>query len=245
MQVAILVGGLGTRLRGVVSGLPKAMAPVAGRPFLEHQVLGLKERGFTRILLLVGYLANPIIEYFGDGSSLGVEISYSKEPEQLGTAGALKNAEESLDETLLLLNGDTHLELDYDRFIGFHQKNRALITIALLQVEDASRYGSVGLDVDGKVMAFSEKSGGAPGLINGGAYVMERQVLASIEPARPISLEKEVIPALIGRSASVYGFVSGGRFIDIGTPDDYARADSYFTWRHDDGYIEGGQRGRN
>ncbi|MCL5291370.1 MAG: nucleotidyltransferase family protein [Actinobacteria bacterium] len=229
MQVAILAGGLGTRLREAVKDLPKSMAPIDSRPFLECQLAYLKGKGFTEILLLVGYLADVIVDHFGDGSSLGLKISYSREEDQLGTGGALKNAEELLDSSFLVLNGDTFFDVDYNELIRFHREKDALITIALVSVADSSRYGAVGLDEDGRILAFAEKAGDGPGLVNGGVYVVDKRVLAHIQKDRRVSLEKEVIPRLLGEGERVFGLVMPGCFIDIGTPESYDFAKRYFA----------------
>lgn len=228
MQTVILAGGLGTRLRKAVNGIPKSMAPVAGRPFLEHQLLHLKDKGFSEIVLLIGYLSEAIVDHFGDGSSLGLKIAYSKEGEPLGTAGALKNAESLLDNSFLLLNGDTFLDVDYNDLIRLHFERAALVTVAVVEAGDSSRYGSIVLGEEGRIEAFSEKKETGPGLINGGIYVVSKNVLAYISPRERTSLESEVIPRLVDEGKPVYGVIVKGYFVDIGTPESYRSADAHF-----------------
>ncbi len=228
MQAAILAGGFGTRLRKAIGGMPKSMAPIAGRPFLEHQLLHLKANGFTEAVLLVGYLSDMIVDHFGDGSSLGLKVIYSKEDRPLGTGGALKNAEHLLEDSFLLLNGDTFLDADYRDLVRFHFDKAAIATIALVDAGDKSRYGSVALRKDGGIEAFSEKKEAGPGLINGGVYVVNKDILSFIPPGRQVSLEGEVIPKLVGAGKPVFGLVIEGYFVDIGTPESYRSADLHF-----------------
>ena len=151
MQVVILAGGAGTRLRPIVSDRPKPMAGFSERPFLEYQLLALRRRGLRDFLLCVGYMHQHIEEYFGDGRRWGVKVQYSVEETPLGTAGALRHAAAHLDERFLLLNGDSFLELDVTAFVAFHQRKRredprTLGSLALIHVEEASAYGSVQFD---------------------------------------------------------------------------------------------------
>ncbi|MCL4499483.1 MAG: nucleotidyltransferase family protein [Chloroflexi bacterium] len=229
MQVVILAGGLGTRLRPVVENLPKSMAPVAGRPFLEHQLLHLKENGFSHAVMLVGFKAEAIVEYFGDGARLGMELSYSVEHEPLGTAGALSNAKHALDERFLLLNGDSFFDVNYNKLVEIHAEKRAVLALALTEAPDASRFGSVRMAEDGWVVGFNEKSQGASGLINGGVYVVEKKIFSGLRPGKKYSLEHEVIPDLIRDGRPVCAMFSQGFFIDIGTPESYQAANRYFA----------------
>lgn len=222
MQALILAGGLGTRLRGVINDKPKPMVPVAGRPFLEYLILQLRRQDFTDIVLCIGYLGKQVREYFGDGSSWGVKISYSEENEPLGTGGAVKLAKRLIrGEQFLAMNGDSFLDIEFKQLIDYHLKKRALATIALAEVEDATRYGTVEINDQGEIQSFVEKGQSSKSkLINGGIYVFSRKVFDYI-PEGKVSLEKEVFPNLIGKG--FYGLPVKGFFIDIGMPEDYKR----------------------
>jgi NDP-sugar pyrophosphorylase family protein len=174
--------------------------------------------------MCTGHQADRIEEEFGDGRKWDVRIDYSKESRPLGTAGAIKLAEHFLsqDSDFLVMNGDSFLELDIRQFIRFHRQHGGWASIAARRVPDATRYGTLHLDALGRVIRFSEKMGiREPGLINGGVYVFNRSVLQQI-PDGTISLEKDVLPGLLEHG--VYALEQEGMFIDIGTPEDYARA---------------------
>lgn len=218
----ILAGGLGTRLRPVVGALPKPMAPIAGRPFLEYLVRWVRQAGFVNLILCVSYGAGNIRDYFKDGAGLGVRISYSLEAEPLGTWGAIRLAAENLPaDDFLVLNGDSWLQVDLVQVLDLHWRMRALATITAAEIADgASRFGSLQLDEAGRVVEFAEKQEQNSRLVNGGVYMFSRKVLA-IAPANASSLEREVFPALI--SHGLYALRVRGYFIDIGVPEEYKR----------------------
>jgi NDP-sugar pyrophosphorylase family protein len=220
----ILAGGLGTRLRPVVSDAPKSMAQVAGRPFMEYLLAQLRSNGFDRAVICAGFMAEALMSHFGDGREWGIDLAYSLESEARGTAGALKLADPMLTtETWLLMNGDSLFDISLQDLVDEHRSHPALVTIALARVDGDDRYGRVTLNADGIVTAFTEKTPSTtPGLINSGLYIIERQLLDLIPADRPVSLEREVIPALVGRD--VRGRAFDGYFIDIGIPADYERA---------------------
>ena len=223
-KAVLLVGGLGTRLRVVVPSAPKPLAPVGNRPFLELLIRQLGSQGIRTLIMCTGYLADQIEGEFGDGSGLGVTIEYSKEPEPLGTAGAVKFAERLLQGVpdFVVMNGDSFLELDLNQLIQLHRTHGGLSTMAVVSVENAGRYGTVHVDSGDRVTEFCEKTGSdSPGLINAGVYVFSAAILELI-PAGPVSLEKDVFPTLLGQG--VHAARQHGVFIDIGTPADYARA---------------------
>jgi D-glycero-alpha-D-manno-heptose-7-phosphate kinase len=222
MKALILCGGLGTRLRNVVNNIPKAMAPIGGKPFLMHQINWLKKYKITEIILAVGHLKEHIKNYFGDGSLFDVEITYSEEKKLLGTGGAIKLAEKWINDTFIVLNGDTYAKIDFDLLLKSHKENKqnnAICTIGLTSVSDASRYGLVILGENNKVTAFNEKSSSKSGYINGGVYVFEKDFLNYIPANTTISLENEIIPKLV--DTFVYGHVWEGTFIDMGVPESY------------------------
>jgi D-glycero-alpha-D-manno-heptose 1-phosphate guanylyltransferase len=220
----LLVGGMGTRLRSVLSSRPKSLASVGNKSFLELLVQQLRCQGIQRLVMCTGYLADLVESEFGDGHAWNIEIQYSKETLPLGTAGAISLARNHLRHVsdFVVMNGDSFLELDLHRLVRFHRGHGGLVSIAVVGVEDASRYGTVHADADKRVIGFKEKSrSGCPGLVNGGVYVFNRSVFEYI-PEAPASLEKDVFPRLLGQG--VYALEQHGLFIDIGTPEDYARA---------------------
>jgi NDP-sugar pyrophosphorylase family protein len=224
VKAVLLVGGMGTRLRSVQPFTPKSLASVGNKSFLELLVRQLEYQGIRRFVMCTGYLADLIENEFGDGHCWNVAIEYSKEPHPLGTAGALKFAQDHLRDVtdFLVLNGDSFLEVDFDRLVRFHRGHGGLASIAALEVKDASRYGTLHVDADSRVIEFSEKTGSdCPGLVNAGVYVFNRAIFDHI-PEGTASLEKEVFPRLVGHG--IYVLEQHGMFIDIGTPEDYARA---------------------
>lgn len=229
LPALILCGGLGTRLRSVVADRPKTLAPVNGEPFLGHLLYHLAEQGCREIILSTGYLGEMVEDYAGTGSRWGVHIQYAREPEPLGTGGAIRFAAErvGLTSAFLVLNGDTFFSGSLKQLVSFHQaRGDAAATIALVEVPSAERYGTVQIDeATGAVTAFREKQAGfrGPALINAGAYVVEPELVQSIAAERNVSLERDVFPRWVGWG--LYGSVfSDAIFLDIGTPEDYARA---------------------
>ena len=220
MRVLILAGGLGTRLRPAIGSTPKAMAEVAGRPFLEHLLDRVTRDGFRQVCLLTGYGAQAIEGYFGTGHERGLAIAYSQEPEPLGTGGALRLAASRFpDERFVVMNGDSLFQLPLRSLIDEHLHKGALATLALAQAAEVGRYGGVETDGDGQVCRFVEKGEpAAGGLVNGGIYVIERSVLEAIPSGRAVSLEREVFPALVGEG--LYAVPFDGPLVDIGVPRD-------------------------
>jgi len=225
IKAILLVGGLGTRLRSVVSSAPKVLASIGEKSFLELLVRQLSSQGIRRLVMCSGYLADQIESKFGDGGMWDVSIEYSKEETPLGTGGAVKLAGQYLKNVtqFLVLNGDSFLEIDFQSLLAFHrQHDDAVATMAVLRVENASRYGTVHMDARGRINAFAEKTGSeTPGVVNGGIYVFNNSILQYI-PEGPASLETDVFPRLLDHG--VYAQEQHGKFIDIGTPADYARA---------------------
>jgi NDP-sugar pyrophosphorylase family protein len=227
VQAVILAGGLGTRLRSVLGDLPKPLAPVQGRPFLEYLIEHLRQHDVTRVVLCVGYRRELLQQHFGDGSALGVQIAYSVEREPLGTGGALWQARSLLDATFLVLNGDTFFAANLAALIQAHADGgipatgKAVATIALRHMPDVARYGDVVLDEIGCVTQFNEKGRAGPGLINAGAYVFSRQIFELVQTRTPLSMEKDVFPELARRRA-LRGCILQGYYVDIGLPDSYA-----------------------
>jgi len=224
IPAVLLVGGMGTRLRSVWPSAPKPLASVGNRSFLELLVRQLRYQGIRRLVMCTGYLADQIENEFGDGRDWDVEIVYSREPEPLGTAGAVKLAARHLHgtATFLVMNGDSFLEVDFAELAQFHRAHRGLATLAAREVQNAGRFGTVLVDAGGRVTGFLEKTGSErPGLVNAGVYVFDRAMFDHIA-AGPGSLERDVFPQLLGRG--IFAREQRGMFIDIGTPEDFARA---------------------
>lgn len=225
VKAIMLVGGMGTRLRSVLPSRPKVLASIGEGSFLELLVRQLRLHGVRHLVMCTGYLANQIESRFGDGRIWDVSIEYSKEETPLGTAGAIKLAQHYLRDALefFVLNGDSFLEINFHDLMVFHRgHDGAVATMAVLRVEDASRYGTVLVDASDRISSFAEKTGSqAPGLVNGGVYVFSQTVWQHI-PEGPASLERDVFPRLLDQG--LYAQEQHGIFIDIGTPADYARA---------------------
>ena len=224
MQAVLLAGGLGTRLRSVVSDRPKPMALIGEKPFMEYVVLELKKHGITEIIFAVGYKGSMVEEYFKDGSQLGIRVSYAYEETLLGTAGAIKNAGRLVtDERFFVLNADTFYQIDYGRLVSMSEERNLDMALVLRKVPDVSRYGQAHLS-DGWLTAFDEKTAEEkPGTINGGVYYLRRSLLDEI-PEGKVSLEHDMIPKWLSEGEKALGgMVNDGYFIDIGIPEDYYR----------------------
>ena len=229
--VVILAGGLGTRLRLIVSDRPKALALIGEQPFLEIQIGLLRDQGARRFVLCVGHRAEQVQNVLGDGTRLGVRIDYSVEREVLlGTGGALRLAEPFIESHALVLNGDTYLAEDYGRILEHHFAERSVwnvvATLTLARLEEAERFGTVQLDSTERfVSGFHEKVQFPTrcGFLNAGAYVIERELIEWIPAGRPCSLEREVFPNALASSARIASFPSSQPFFDIGTPGDFQR----------------------
>ncbi|MCI8982195.1 MAG: NTP transferase domain-containing protein [Hungatella sp.] len=223
MEAILLAGGLGTRLRSVVSDRPKPMALIQGRPFMEYVIRELALQGIDQIIFAVGYKGSMVEEYFGDGRAFGIKASYAYEETLLGTAGAIKNGARYMEgEQVLVLNADTFYRLDYGRLRAQKEEQELDMALVLRQVEDVSRYGQAVL-TGGRLMGFNEKTRDPkPGTINGGVYLMTRELIRQI-PDGKVSLENDMIPKWLLEGRRLGGFVNDGYFIDIGVPDDYYR----------------------
>jgi NDP-sugar pyrophosphorylase family protein len=221
-QTFILAGGLGTRLSQVVSDRPKPMADVLGIPFLEILVRLLEGKGVRKFVMLVGYKAHAIDQYFTQSRFPDLEIKFSSEVEPLGTGGAVKNALRFATDPTLLVNGDTYLDADIDRLHDFHLAKKADATISLYRVSDVSRYGAINLDHNGVVTLFKEKGelSGKPGLINAGVTFISSSLIGQLPNRKSFSMESEVFPGLVN-SGRMFGLEQKGPFFDIGTPDSY------------------------
>ena len=224
MQAIILAGGLGTRLRSVVEGVPKPMVLIQSQPFLAILFKYLASQGITNVVISVGYLHDQIMHYFGDRYA-SATIQYSVETEPLGTGGAIMRALPlAQNKPILVLNGDTFFKVNYQSMMDMHRSENSCMTMALKPVTDSSRYGIVEIK-DGEVVAFREKQQSGSGLINTGAYIIEPDIFSGHNLPEAFSFERDFlypqVPLLKPKA-----FVSEGYFIDIGVPEDYLRAQS-------------------
>jgi len=220
----LLAGGKGTRMRPFTYEIPKPMIPVQGRPLIQHQVELLRKYGVKEIIFSIGYMGDKIKEYFGNGSRLGVNISYIEEDKEMGTAGPLNLIKEKLDETFLMFNGDVLANIDLNDFVSFHEEKKGLATIALTAVPDPSRFGVARLRGD-NILEFVEKpppGKEASNLINAGVYVLEPEVLRYI-PKGKAMMEKDVFPKL-AKKGKLFGYHFDGQWYDTGSPESYEKA---------------------
>ncbi|HIJ96530.1 MAG TPA: NTP transferase domain-containing protein [Desulfuromonadales bacterium] len=222
MKAIVLAGGLGTRLRERVADLPKPMAPVAGKPFMEYLLDLLVAGGVREIILSVGYQADIIKAHFGSGYR-DAEVRYAIETEPLGTGGAIAYALRGEgDDPVLVLNGDTFLDIDYSELLRWYAQVPAQVAMVLRNVPDVSRYGSVLVSGD-KVSGFMEKRNSGPGLINAGVYIVKPDVFGKYGLSGKFSLEADLLQKHY-KLLSPRAFCTEAYFIDIGIPDDYYRA---------------------
>lgn len=226
MEAIVLAGGFGTRLRQVVADVPKPMAPVAGRPFLEVLLRSLAQKGFSRAVLSLGFMAEKISGHFGSRFA-GLDIAYVVEDTPLGTGGATRLAAEACTQDhVYVFNGDTYLDLEAERLEQQWRTRRYPIVVGR-QVPDTARYGRLVVE-DGRVISFAEKGMTGPGLINAGCYVLPRDALSQFPVLKPFSIETDFLMQAVAHTR-VEVFVSKGMFIDIGIPEDYARAQQLLT----------------
>jgi D-glycero-alpha-D-manno-heptose 1-phosphate guanylyltransferase len=228
-EAIILAGGLGTRLSGTISaGLPKCMASVNGRPFLDYLLQYLEDLGFQRTILSVGHNHQPIMQHCGTAYG-DLQLAYAVEKEPLGTGGALRLAMQQVQEPLVLvMNGDTFFEVDVPKLIMAHRSREAAVTLALRDVEDVSRYGSVIINEERRITGFAEKNQIAgKGLINGGMYVINRRYFISKELPEKFSFERDFLQKYYNTDR-IFGLLCRQYFIDIGIPADYQKAQDDF-----------------
>jgi len=224
MQLVVLAGGFGMRLRGSIpEGLPKPMAPIGGRPFLEHLFDRAIAQGVNGIHLLVGYAADVITGHFGS-EYRGVPVTYSVEGVPLGTGGALKAAEPHLADDFLLVNGDTFADVKYRELHALLSSGPLGLTLS--QIEDVSRYGSVTTE-GGSVVAFREKGSAGRGFVNAGVYACRRDLLDALPPRESFSFEVDFLQPELPRLRPHF-VLANSEIIDIGTPESYALANSVF-----------------
>ena len=221
MQAVILAGGLGTRLRPLTKTVPKPMVPIGDKPYLEYQLRLLRRQSICDIVLLTGYLGEQIEEYFSDGRELGLHIRYSRETSPLGTGGALRQANQLLSETFLVIYGDSYLPIMYGDVLQMLQTSPAegVVTVYDNRADDTGVTNNIALDASGMVAKYDKSDSGASDLeyVEAGVLALRRSVVEQM-PEGNVSLEQEVFPKLIA-DGRLLGCVTQQRFYDIGTPE--------------------------
>jgi mannose-1-phosphate guanylyltransferase len=215
----------------LTANIPKPLIPVVNRPFLDHILFLLRAHGITDVVLAMAYLSESFEAVYGDGSGLGMKLTYVTEAEPRGTGGAIKNVEAYLhpDEAFLVLNGDVLTDLDLTGMVRYHERCGAMCTISLTAVEETAAYGVVDLDASGRILRFTEKpepGEAASNWINAGTYVLEPQVLAYLPPGEYHMVEHGLFPTLLADGKTLFGYRTPAYWIDIGTPAKYLQAQS-------------------
>ena len=230
MQALILAGGLGTRLGDFVKDDPKPFLTVDGNPFILKIVERLIQQNVTDIVFCLGYKANKIFDYFGDGSTWNVNISYVIENSLKGTAGAIRGALHKITHSdVVVVNGDSFCFFDLKGLMACHYLHNAAATLSVLQADDPERYGIVEFKEQGRIKSFVEKGKiqSQTAYINAGVYILNKSIILEIDSERPVSLEKEIFPANLDKK--MYAFrLNDNRFIDIGTPESLILANTFF-----------------
>jgi mannose-1-phosphate guanylyltransferase/phosphomannomutase len=227
MKAVVMAGGEGTRLRPLTSNQPKPMVSIVGKPCMEHILELLREYEMNEVIVTVAFLPQAIRSYFGDGSALGLDISYSVEESPLGTAGSVRLAADRLDDTFIVISGDALCDVNLADLIAFHRERKASVTIGLKSVDNPLEFGIVVTDDDGRIERFLEKPSWGQvfsDTINTGIYVLEPEVLRHIPTDRPYDFSKELFPLLLEMGRPMYGYVLDGYWQDIGNLDQYRQA---------------------
>jgi mannose-1-phosphate guanylyltransferase/phosphomannomutase len=235
MKAVIIAGGMGTRLRPLTYNTPKPIVPVANRAFVLHQIDLLRQHGISEVILNLHYLSDSIRAILDDGKNLGVRIRYSIEEHPLGTAGAVKNAEEFFDDgPLVVFNGDVLTDINISQIVEFHKKKKARVTLTLTRVEDPTAYGLILTDKDNKVSHFIEKPSweqlanlsaeGPADTINAGIYVLDPKIFKHVPKGVEYSFERQLFPELLEQGVPIYGYITDRYWIDIGKPSQYQQA---------------------
>jgi len=229
IDVVLLCGGLGTRLKKIVHDRPKPMAEINRRPFLDILIDYVSDYGFRRFILCTGYKGDVIRKYYETKNAHAVFL-FSEEKEALGTGGAIKNAEPLIQsEVFMVMNGDSFCDLNMHDFVNYHDSKKAFASIALVKKEMSLDCGVVRTDGDGRIIGFHEKvKADGMSLVNAGVYLFSKEVLSLVPVRKNCSLEFDLFPLLVQNKA-VYGFFTNQQLIDIGTPERYELAKKIFN----------------
>jgi len=230
IDVVILSGGLGKRLRPALGNKPKVLAEVNGKAFLDILIDNLLDFGFKRIILSIGYQKEKILEHFREDERReeGYTLVFSEEETSLGTGGALKKAEPLVkSDTFLVMNGDSFCEVDFYKLLDFHINRKTLLTMVLAQSKMTRDYGTIKLDDSYRIEDFKEKlAGGRQETVNAGIYLMEKDIFRQMPGGRVFSLEYDFFPTI--KEFGCYGYLVDTELVDIGTPERYEKAKSFF-----------------
>ncbi len=228
MRAVLMAGGSGTRLRPLTCDLPKPMVPILNRPIAEHIINLLKQHQITEVVATLHYLPDVLREYFQDGSDFGVQMTYAVEEDQpLGTAGCVKNIAELLDETFLVISGDSITDFDLTAAINFHKQNQSKATLILTRVPNPIEFGVVITDSEGKICRFLEKPSTSEifsDTVNTGTYILEPEVLEYLPDNTECDFSKDLFPLLLAKDEPIYGYVADGYWCDVGHLDAYREA---------------------
>lgn len=227
VKAVVMAGGQGTRLRPLTIGRPKPMVPVVNQPILSYVLDLLKRNGITEVVITLQFLPDSIKDYFGDGEELGITIHYSTETLPLGTAGSVKNAEQYLDDTFIVISGDALTDFDLRQIVDSHKRNEALATVLLYRVPNPLDYGVTITDGDGRIAQFLEKPSWGEVIsdtVNTGIYVLEPEVLDYCEEGKSCDFSQDLFPTLLEKGAALFGHISSGYWCDIGDINEYMRA---------------------
>ncbi|HEY7849741.1 MAG TPA: mannose-1-phosphate guanyltransferase [Ktedonobacterales bacterium] len=229
MKAVVMAGGEGSRLRPLTVSRPKPMAPIVGRPVMEHILYLLKSHGITDVVVTVQYMASAIEDYFGDGANLGMKIAYSREETPLGTAGSVKNAEELLQEPFLVISGDALTDFDLSAIIESHRRRRAMATLTLAHVANPLEYGVITTNDSGHIEKFLEKPSWGEvfsDTINTGIYVLDPKVFSYFEKDKQFDFSQELFPMMLAKGDPIYGYIAEGYWCDVGNLAEYMRANA-------------------
>ncbi len=227
IKALILAGGKGARLRPLALYTPKPIVPLANVPFLFFQIDHIKKAGITEIILSLSYQPRTIEDIFGDGMKYGVIMRYTHEDLPRGTAGAVKAAENLIDDTIIVFNGDVLTDTDLLDVLRYHREKEAEATIVMARVMNPTGYGLIESDADGRVIGFTEKPPEdevTGDTINAGIYVLEKSVLARIPAEGSVSFERDIFPAMLAQGAKFHAYLTHGYWQDIGSPQKYLEA---------------------
>jgi mannose-1-phosphate guanylyltransferase len=222
-QAVVLAGGEGTRLRPLTNHRPKPLLPVLGRPCVEYTLRALAGAGIEKVYLACGYKSMDVVKALGDGKGLGLDLVYAFEEQPMGTAGAVKLLEDQLDETFVVAMGDTLMDIDFEVVVREHEEKKAVVTIALTEVDKPTEFGIVGLGDDQRIMRFKEKPKQEEvfsNLINAGVYVIQREAFDFVPEDTKFDFSKNLFPKLMEAGKPLYGSLLRGLWKDIGRPQD-------------------------
>jgi mannose-1-phosphate guanylyltransferase len=222
-QAVIMVGGKGTRLRPLTDTRPKPILPVLDKPCLMYLIESLARAGISEIILACGYKSEKMAYEIGNGGNLGIDIEYSYENQPMGTAGAIKLLEDRLEDTFVAVNGDVFADINVTKEIEIHRKTRAIVTLALTQVENPCEFGIARTDEGGRILEFKEKprpEEAFSNLINAGVYVVEKRALSDVPKGQMFDFSKELLPILLNRGERIQSYNLDGMWRDVGRPAD-------------------------